>query len=249
MFIEQDYGSYTDEQHLVWAKLYERRMPSLREQACSAFLHGVDAIGLDPNRLPNIQDINTRLQPLTGWQSRPVPGYLPAMDFFSCLAARNFPTTIGIRTMEQLDYLPEPDIFHDIFGHVPLHANSEFANFLQYYGQVAAGPGPIVIDGRRGSDSFHEWNDRCLTELARLFWFTVEFGLIRENGKIKLFGSGLMSSIGEGAHCLTDAVEKRKFDLWEVVNTDFEIDHFQPVLYVIESFSQLVEALEEWEHS
>lgn len=233
MFIEQDYDKYADEQHLVWNKLFERRIPSLRETASASFLEGIEAIGLDPNRIPNLDEVNERLTPKTGWRSVGVDGYLPAREFFSCLAARKFPTTIDIRPMSQLDYLPEPDIFHDIFGHVPMHANPVFADFLQYYGKIA----------------FRERDKQRLEELSRLFWFTVEFGLIREAGRVKLFGSGLMSSIGEGAHCLTAAVEKRPFELWDVVSTSFEIDHYQPVLFVIDSFEQLVDAMTEWEDS
>ena len=230
MYITQDYGKYTQENHEVWTLLYERRMPALRETACSAFLEGLDHIGLDARHVPNLADVNARLRPMTGWQACPVPGYIPARDFFLSLSERKFPTTITVRPKEQLDYLPEPDIFHDVFGHVPLHSHPVFADFLQHYGQIA----------------YHTHNEQELTELARLFWFTVEFGLIRENGRIKLFGSGLMSSHGEGPHALSDATEKRDFDLKAVVNTPFEIDHYQPLLYVIDSFDQLYDAVREW---
>jgi phenylalanine-4-hydroxylase len=205
-------------------------MPELRKTASSAFLSGVDAIGLDSKHVPNLADVNARLKPLTGWQAMPVPGYLPAKDFFLSLSQRKFPTTITVRSMQQLDYLPEPDIFHDVFGHVPLHADPVFADFLQHYGKVA----------------LETHGEQELTELARLFWFTVEFGLIRENGQIKLFGSGLMSSAGEGPHALSNDVEKREFELQSVISQTFEIDHYQPILYVIDSFAQLYEAVETW---
>ena len=232
MFITQDYSKYTAEDHLVWSMLCERRLPALRTTACAEFLKGLDLIGLDPRRVPKIEDINARLKPLTGWQAVPVPGYLPAHDFFEALSERRFPTTITVRPMKKLDYLPEPDIFHDVFGHVPLHSNPVFADFLQHYGRVA----------------LQTHGEQELTELARLFWFTVEFGLIRENGQIKLFGSGLMSSAGEGPHALCDEVEKRNFDLHAVIKQSFEIDHYQPLLFVIDSFEQLYEAVEEWAH-
>lgn len=230
MFIVQDYAKYTDEDHYVWATLCERRMPALQQTACKAFLDGLGLIGLDSKRVPKLDDINARLKPLTRWQARAVPGYLPARDFFSALSERQFPTTITVRPLKQLEYLPEPDIFHDVFGHVPLHSNPVFADFLQHYGRVA-----LEADG-----------EQEMTELARLFWFTVEFGLIRENNEVKLFGSGLMSSVGEGPHALSNDVEKREFNLESVIHQSFEIDHYQPILYVIDSFEQLYHAIEEW---
>jgi phenylalanine-4-hydroxylase len=178
--------------------------------------------------LEGSKSVNHFLEKLTGWQSRAVPGYLPAKAFFACLARREFPTTVVIRPKESLDYLPEPDIFHDIFGHVPLHADPIFADFLQTYGKAA-----LLTD-----DPYHT------ERLARLFWFTVEFGLIREAGEIKLYGSGLISSPGESLHALTsDKVDRRPFDLETVCNTSFEIDHYQPILYVLESFEQLRDAM------
>ena len=230
MYITQDYSRYTPEDHQVWKLLYERRMPELRTTASNSFLTGVDAIGLDSKHVPNLADVNSRLKPLTGWQAMPVPGYLPAKDFFRSLSQRKFPTTITVRPLQQIDYLPEPDIFHDVFGHVPLHADPVFADFLQHYGKVA-----LETNG-----------EQELTELARLFWFSVEFGLIRENGQVKLFGSGLMSSSGEGPHALSNEVEKREFDLQSVISQSFEIDHYQPILYVIDSFAQLYDAVETW---
>ncbi|HYG76133.1 MAG TPA: phenylalanine 4-monooxygenase [Planctomycetota bacterium] len=230
MYITQDYSKYTPEDHKVWTLLYERRIPDLKNTACSAFLKGVEQIGLDSRHVPKLSDVNARLRPLTGWQAMPVPGYLPARDFFQSLSERKFPTTITVRPMSQLDYLPEPDIFHDVFGHVPLHADPVFADFLQHYGKVAL--------------ATHD--EQELVELARLFWFTVEFGLIRENGVVKLFGSGLMSSAGEGPHALSAEVERRNFDLQAVISQPFEIDHYQPLLFVIDSFEQLYDAVETW---
>jgi phenylalanine-4-hydroxylase len=231
MFIQQEYHKYSAEDHEVWSLLYRRRMPELRRTACKAFLNGADIIGLDEFHIPDLNFINTNLFPITRWQATAVSGYMPARDFFECLSQRRFPTTVGIRRREQLDYLPEPDIFHDVFGHVPMHADKAFGDFLEYYGKLA----------------FAETDEAKLTELSRLFWFTVEFGLIREAGEVKLFGSGLMSSPGEGAHCLTDAVQKLDFDLDKVVGQSFEIDHYQPILFVIESFEQLTDALAQWE--
>jgi phenylalanine-4-hydroxylase len=229
MFITQDYNVYTEENHQAWAALCERRMAAVPGTACEAFLRGLELLDLDLKRVPRLSDINDRLSPLTGFRAVAVPGYVPARDFFDCLAQRRFPTTITVRPLEKLDYLPEPDIFHDVFGHVPLHTNPYLADFLQRFGQAGL-----------AAETEEE-----LTGLSRLFWFTVEFGLIREAGQIRLFGSGLMSSVGESAHALTDAVEKRDFDLHAVMRQPFEIDHYQPLLFVIDSFEQLYRVMDE----
>ncbi len=229
LYIEQNYDGYTDENQETWRLLFDRQMEYLQDNASETYLSGAKAINLRRDRIPPVKDINARLGPATGWQSRPVPGYIPAKGFFACLSRREFPTTIVIRPLESIDYLPEPDIFHDIFGHVPLHADPVFADFLQTYGQAAL-----------------KTDDETHTErLARLFWFTVEFGLISEGGRTKLYGSGLISSPGEAKHALTSSeVERRPFDLETVCNTSFEIDHYQPILYVLESFEQLRDAME-----
>ena len=214
-FITQDTSKYTQEDNDVWRIMFTERMKSLADQASDVFLTGLEQIGLVPERVPRVADINRRLQDLTGWESHPVPGYLPAKSFFACLAARRFPTTITMRPRELMNYLPEPDIFHDVFGHVPLHADPIFAEFLQTYGKAA-----LFCE-----DPYH------IERLARLFWFTVEFGLIREKGKVKLYGSGLISSIGESFHALeSDHVDRRPFDMDRVCDTPFEIDHYQPIL-------------------
>ncbi|MBX3365193.1 MAG: phenylalanine 4-monooxygenase [Phycisphaeraceae bacterium] len=227
-YITQHFDRYTEENHEVWRTLWQRRMATLEQQASKVFLEGLKAINLTPNHVPKVEDVNARLRPLTGWQSRPVPGYLPAKAFFACLAQRQFPTTITIRPKELMDYLPEPDIFHDIFGHVPLHADPVFSEFLQTYGRAAL----------HADSAYH------VERLGRLFWFTVEFGLIREDHRLKLYGSGLISSIGESAHALhSPNVDRRPFDLDRVCETPFEIDHYQPILYVLESFEQLRDAM------
>lgn len=227
-YVRQRWNLYTPENHEVWRTLVRRRLETLEEQASDVFLHGMRLLKFDQDKVPNLDDVNRILGPLTGWQSRPVPGYLPAKAFFACLAKREFPTTITIRPKELMEYLPEPDIFHDVFGHVPLHADPVFAEFLQTYGKAA-----LFCE-----DPWH------VERLGRLFWFTVEFGLIREQGRVKLYGSGLISSIGESPHALKSPhVDRRPFDLERVCDTPFEIDHFQPILYVLESFEQLRDAM------
>jgi phenylalanine-4-hydroxylase len=231
-YIDQNYAGYTEENQETWRILYDRQMSYLADHASNVYLSGARSIKLVRDWIPYLEgpkSVNTFLQPLTGWQSKAVPGYLPAKAFFACLARREFPTTIVIRPKESIDYLPEPDIFHDIFGHVPLHADPVFADFLQTYGKAA-----LTTD-----DPFHT------ERLARLFWFTVEFGLIREDGRTKLYGSGLISSPGESKHSLTSKdVDRRPFDLETGCATSFEIDHYQPILYVLESFEQLRDAMD-----
>ena len=230
-YIGQNYSGYTAENQETWRVLYDRQMAYLANNASEVYLSGARSINLVRDHIPYLegpQSVNKFLMPLTGWQSKAVPGYLPAKAFFACLARREFPTTIVIRSRESIDYLPEPDIFHDIFGHVPLHADPTFADFLQTYGKAAV-----------STDDPHHTE-----RLARLFWFTVEFGLIREGGRNRLYGSGLISSPGESAHALDSKdVDRRPFDLETVCNTSFEIDHYQPILYVLESFDQLRDAM------
>lgn len=229
--INQNWERYTDEDHEVWRVMFEKRMKQLETDASNVFLDGMRAINLKPERVPPLTDVNSRLDPLTGWSSHGVPGYLPPKAFFAFLAHRKFPTTISVRPMDSLDYLPEPDIIHDVFGHVPLHADPVFADFLQTYGKAA----------------LHTNSEEHTERLARLFWFTVEFGLIHEDGRLKLYGSGLISSEGEGHHALeSDKVDRRSFDLDRVCDTTFEIDHYQPILYVLDSFEQLRDAMQSY---
>lgn len=228
-FIEQDWSAYTAEEHAVWALLYQRRMGTLESTGSQLFLEGAERIGLGPDQVPDLKEVNRRLSTRTGWNAVPVSGFLPARDFFECLGQRRFPTTVTVRPRAQLDYLPEPDIFHDVFGHVPLHADPVFATFLQRFGAVAS---------------------RATTEdqvqgMARLFWFTVEFGLIRERGDIKVYGSGLISSHGDAANALGPQCDRRPFTIEGVLAQPFEIDHLQDVLFVVDSFDQLFVTVEE----
>jgi phenylalanine-4-hydroxylase len=228
-FIEQEWNEYNAEDHDVWQLLYNRRMQALESTASRLFLDGAKAIGLSQNKVPDIADVNFRLASRTGWRAVGVGGFIPATQFFRCLAVRRFPTTLRVRPKAQLDYLPEPDIFHDVFGHVPLHADPVFADFLQRFGELG---------------------DLCSSEtetkaLARLFWFTVEFGLIRENGATRVYGSGLISSHQDAANALSDSCSRRPFRLDDVISTDFRTDQIQPVLFEIDSFNDLFVAVEE----
>jgi phenylalanine-4-hydroxylase len=226
--IAQDLTSYTDEDHAVWQLLYARRMDALERTASRTFLDGAARIGLRADRVPDLASVNARLAPLTGWAAVGVGGFIPAAAFFRSLALKRFPTTLGVRPRAQLDYLPEPDIFHDVFGHVPLHADPVFGAFLQRFGALAAA-------ARTEAE---------VQAMARLFWFTVEFGLVRERGAVRVYGSGLISSHGDARNALGDGCDRRPFSLDAVIGQPFEIDHMQPVLFVLESFDQLFEAVE-----
>jgi phenylalanine-4-hydroxylase len=228
-FIRQDWETYSAEEHAVWATLYRRRMVALQGSGSRLFLEGAERIGLQPDRVPDLADVNRRLASRTGWSAVAVSGFLPAREFFSCLAGQRFPTTVTVRPRQHLDYLPEPDIFHDVFGHVPLHAHPVFALFLQRFGAIASAA----------------WTEEQVQAMARLFWFTVEFGLIREQGDIKVYGSGLISSHADAANALGTQCDRRPFDLETVLAQPFEIDRLQRVLFVIDSFDQLFIAVED----
>lgn len=226
IYVEQDYESYTVDDHEVWRTLCARQLDSLKDKACRQFFEGLERTGLDFARVPRLDDINARVRPITGWLARAVPGYIDSRYFFKSLQARTYPTTITLRPKENLDYFEEPDIFHDVFGHVALQADTEYGELLRALGDI----NEITT------------TDQDVLEIIRLFWFTIEFGLIRENDAVKIFGSGLLSSFGEAIHCLSEHVERRPFRLSDVVAQPFRIDAYQDVLFVAESLKQLIEA-------
>ena len=229
--IRQDYAAYTDEQHGIWADLVDRVFPELEKHAAREYLEGFEIIGLRRDRLPNLSSISARLGPRTGWSSTPVSGFLPAPAFFEMLANRLFPTTTWLRSRESLEYTPEPDIFHDVFGHVPMHSHKVFADFLQRYGTVCAATSDAMV----------------LEKLGRLFWYTVEFGLIRQGSQVKVYGSGIISSHGECQNVVGGGCAVHDFSLEEVLNTPVKVDEMQKVLFAVESFDQIYEAMHEAE--
>jgi phenylalanine-4-hydroxylase len=229
--IEQDYGKYTPENQSVWAELVGRRLPQLEQWACREYLDGYGIIGLRADQIPNLRDIARRLAPRTGWETTPVSGFMPPDAFFEMLAARRFPTTTWLRDRNSIDYTPEPDIFHDVFGHVPMHAHKVFADFLQHYGAVCA----------RVQDK------DVLEKIGRLFWYTVEFGLVRQDGKVKVYGSGVISSHGECENVISGRCEVRDFTLAEVLATPVKVDEIHKLLFAIESFDEIFEAMKEAE--
>jgi phenylalanine-4-hydroxylase len=226
--IQQDYAAYTEEQHATWAELVSRRMPQLARHAAEEYLEGFAIIGLRHDTLPDLSEITLRLKPRTRWSTIPVSGFMPGPAFFAMLAARQFPTTTWLRQRDSLEYTPEPDIFHDVFGHVPMHAHPVFADFLADYGQLCAS----IED------------EAVLERIGRLFWYTVEFGLIRQHGRVKVYGSGLISSNGECTNVLEGHCEVRNFTLAEVLDAPVQVDQMHKVLYAIESFDQIYEALQ-----
>ena len=229
--IRQDYASYTPEQHAVWAKLVRRVYPELEKHAAREYLEGFEIIGLQRDCLPHLGSISARLEPRTGWNSTPVCGFLPAPDFFEMLATRRFPTTTWLRSKDSLEYTPEPDIFHDVFGHVPMHAHAVFAEFLERYGRVCA----TICDST------------VLEKLGRLFWYTVEFGVIRQKDEIKVYGSGLISSYGECMNVMRSHCAIRDFSLDDVLQTPVKVDELHKLLFAVESFEQMYDAMREAE--
>jgi phenylalanine-4-hydroxylase len=231
-FIEQDYSRYTARDHKTWKTLYTRMVPFWERYANPRYLDGLARLQLNPERVPRLEQVNGFLSPLTGFQARAVSGYIPAFEFFDCLRNRIFPTTIRIRPANQLDYFPEPDIFHDVVGHVPMHTDRAFAEVLVRFGECAH-----EAIRRRAEREVVANNIRAL---ARFFWFTVEFGLMRTPHGIKAYGSGLLSSHGELEHAVESrGVQRYPFQLEWAINQTFEIDHYQPLLFTVESFEEL----------
>lgn len=251
LYISQPYDLYTEDNHEAWRRLYDRMHPKWQKYANPHFLKGIENLCLDPSRVPRLDDVNKFLQPLTGFRAKAVSGYVPAYLFFDCLRNREFPTTITIRDRATLDYLPEPDIFHDIAGHVPMHTDKAFAEALVRFGEAARTAAELVAEVKDEKERVR----RVISiqkALARFFWFTIEFGLMKDPaGKgIKVYGSGLLSSFGEIEHCIeSPLVQRHPVQLEWIVNQYFEIDHYQPLLFVVDSFDHLfhlVGELERW---
>jgi phenylalanine-4-hydroxylase len=251
IFIQQPYELYSQENHEAWRQLFARIRPRWEKYANSRFMEGVAKLALDPNAVPRLVDVNRFLNPLTGFTAKAVSGYVPAYLFFDCLRTRAFPTTITIRDNARLDYLPEPDIFHDIAGHVPMHTETVFADVLVRFGQFAQEAAQHV-QGITDQTERLAAMESILRALARFFWFTIEFGLMRDAGGIKVYGSGLLSSYGEIEHSIiSPKVQRYPLQLEWVINQSFEIDSYQPLLFVADSFShvfELVDQLAVWMH-
>ncbi|WP_313102233.1 phenylalanine 4-monooxygenase [Brevundimonas sp.] len=224
--IPQNWAAYTDVEHETWNTLYARQMKILPGRACEAYMRGLDALDLNMGGIPDFEVMNPKLQALTGWTVVCVPGLVPDDVFFDHLANRRFVSGQFIRKPDQLDYLQEPDIFHDVFGHVPMLTDPDFAAYMEAYGK----------GGQRAQSL------GMLKNLARLYWYTVEFGLMKEAEGLRIYGAGIVSSATESVFSLEDASPNRLgFDLERVMKTLYRIDDFQQVYFVIDSIEKLKE--------
>ncbi|TKD53169.1 phenylalanine 4-monooxygenase [Sphingomonas baiyangensis] len=223
--IPQGWDAYTPEEHRVWDTLYERQIRLLPGRASKAYLKGLDALRLSESGIPNFEELSERLMKLTGWQVVAVPGLVPDDVFFDHMANRRFVSGNFIRRPDQLDYLQEPDVFHDVFGHVPMLADPVFADYLEAYGR----------GGLRALEL------GALKQLARLYWYTVEFGLVEEDEGLRIYGAGIVSSSAESVFALDDPSPHRiGFDLERVMRTEYRIDDFQQNYFVVPSFDELL---------
>lgn len=215
--------AYTADENAVWAELYARQNALVQGRACDEFLQGLQLLRIPPDHVPQLKEISAPLQRATGWSVVPVPALIPFSRFCGLLAKRQFPAATFLRRRQDLDYLQEPDIFHEVYGHTPLLTNPWFADFTEAYGRLGLSAGPEA-------EPF----------LARLHWFTVEFGLVQQHGGRRIYGGGILSSIRETTTALDSSrAEHRPFDLIEVLRTPYRIDIVQPRYFVIEDFRQL----------
>ena len=225
--VDQAWERYGEEQHGIWRLLFARQAQILRRRAAPEFLAGLHELGIAADGIPRFERLSEVLERATGWRIVAVPGLVPTEIFFEHLANRRFPATNFIRRRDQLDYLEEPDVFHDVYGHVPLLFNPVFADYMQAYGK--GGLKALRLD--------------ALIHIARLYWFTVEFGLIRTDEGLKIYGAGIVSSKGESVYSLESERPRRiAFDLMRIMRSDYRIDDYQELYFVIDSYEQLFEA-------
>jgi len=226
--VPQRWEHFSADEHRTWDILFARQRQALKGRAVSAFDAGIDKLGLDAPGIPHFARTNERLFARTGWTIVPVPGLVPDRVFFEHLSRRRFPAGNFIRPADRLDYLEEPDVFHDVFGHVPLLADPAFADLMQQLGQLG-----LEADARGLGD-----------KLARLYWYTVEFGLAREHGEVRIYGAGIASSFGESVYALeSDVPERAEFDLERLLATPFRTDIFQPLYFVLPDMADLLDVL------
>lgn len=225
---ENGNAAYTADENQVWQELITRQQAIVKNRGCNEYLKGLDLLDLPQNRIPQCHEISKVLRDITGWTLEPVPALISFDHFFKLLANRKFPAATFIRRKEELDYLQEPDIFHEIFGHCPLLTNPAYAEFTHMYGKL-------------GVNATHE--ERVL--LARIFWFTIEFGLMKTPQGLRAYGGGILSSINETVYSIESDVPKRvPFDLFEALATPYRIDVIQPIYFVINNFDELYNIIE-----
>ncbi|GAB4128867.1 MAG: hypothetical protein OHK0045_07160 [Raineya sp.] len=229
--MRQEYEKYTTEDFEVWRILFERQMKALPGKATQEYLEGIKRVGFVADRIPNFEEVNVQLQKYTGWRIYVVPGLLPNKEFFELMRDGNFCATTWLRKMNQLDYLEEPDMFHDVFGHVPLLTNKPLCKFLEDLSLIALE---------------HIDSEIAIELIARLYWYTVEFGLIREPAGLRIYGAGILSSSGETDYSLySDIPERVPFNVSEILDTPYIKDRYQSKYFVIDSFEQLYASVPE----
>ena len=228
----QQYEQYSDTDHSVWSSLYTRQLQKVQQVAYRHFIKGIGQLGFNDHKIPDFADTNKTLMQLTGWQIYAVPGLIPNNRFFELMKTKQFGATTWIRKPEQLDYLEEPDMFHDVFGHIPLLTDPIICDYLYKLAALAV----KYID-----------NDEVIERIARLYWYTIEFGLVKEEDELKIYGAGILSSIGETSFCLSDKATLVPFNLQEILQTPYIKDDFQSKYFVLESFHQLPAAVNQYE--
>lgn len=224
----QIYNNYTEHDFLVWKTLFSRQMTLLEPLVSEHYLKALEKVKFSSEKIPDFNEVNELLKPHTGWSLEVVPNISPQKEFFEFLSQKKFTATCWLRTMEQLDYLEEPDMFHDVFAHVPLLSNKAYVDFFKGISDIALK---------------HIDDPKAIELLGRIYWFTIEFGLINENGKLKIYGAGIISSKGETENCLSDEVTRLSFDVKTIFKTDFRNDIMQDKYFVIDSFEQLYNSL------
>jgi phenylalanine-4-hydroxylase len=226
--VSQNYDAYTADEHAIWRTLFERQVGLLGEHAAPEFQAGLRLLGVDAHRIPVLDEASERLRRLTGFEVIGVPGLIPEADFFAHLSERRFPVTVWMRRRDELDYLVEPDLFHDFFGHLPMLAHTVFANFIQAYGAIGA----------------HAQSPAAMKMLARLYWYTVEFGLVTTGRGLRAYGAGILSSSGETIYATKASGPARiAFDLQRVLRTNYLIDSYQKTYFVLDDIEQLFDSV------
>lgn len=230
--MKQHYVNYTSEEQHVWRLLFKRQIENLKGKASRTYSECLNTLKpcLHADAIPNFEDMNTFFKKHTGWEIKVVPGLIPVQDFFDLLAEKKFCSSTWLRTRDQIDYLEEPDMFHDIFGHIPLLIHPTFSKFAQEFGKL----------GQQFKN-----DEQMLLSLQRIYWFTIEFGLIREEGQLKVYGAGIASSYGETNHIYTSKLQHLEYDIHQVMNCEFHTDRIQDKYFVIDSFDDLYNSLQE----
>lgn len=229
---KQIYENYSPEDFLAWKTLFNRQIKNLENKVSDEFIYSLEKVGFNPESIPDFRNVNKKLKGYTGWQLVTVPNISEAEEFFTFLSQKKFTSTCWLRTLKQLDYLEEPDMFHDVFGHTPLLSNKSYSLFFEAMGKLAV----KYINEKE-----------IILKLQRLYWFTIEFGLINENNKTKVFGAGIISSKEETEHAIGNKSKKTDFNLTTIVQHDFRTDVLQNEYFVIDSFEQLSESLKKFE--